>query len=333
MKEKKRRFHMIGIYLITNKINQQKYVGQSIDIQTRFKQHFNRSLNKNSVEYNKVLYQAFREFGIDNFLFEILEECKIEDLDAREIYYISFYDCIYPKGYNRTIGGSGGPSGVKFTKETIQPLIQDLQLNLELSIKDLEEKYQISHQMIYDINNGKHWIQEDLIYPLRKLNHEPKRYFCIDCGKEIYKGSTRCVECHSKSQQTVARPEPFDLLEQIALNGFVKTGQKYGVSDKSVAKWCVAYNLPSKKQEIIDYYNQIMEIFPTERRKVTITKATNKQGKILLQIDKESGEILQKFDSCVAAAIALGNREYNKHISSAAAGSRASAYGYKWRYE
>ena len=188
--------------------------------------------------------------------------------------------------------------------------------------------------MIYDINNGKHWVQEDLIYPLRKLSHEPKRYFCIDCGKEIYKGSTRCVECYSKSQQTVTRPEPFDLLEQIALNGFVKTGQKYGVSDKSIVKWCVAYNLPSKKQEIIDYYNQIMEIFPTEKRKVTVTKATNKkQGKILLQIDKESGEVLQTFDSCVAAAVALGNKEYNKHISSAAAGSRASAYGYKWRYE
>ena len=325
---------MIGIYLITNKINQQKYVGQSIDICSRFKQHFNRSFNKNSIDYNKILYQAFREFGIQNFSFEILEECKKEDLNIREIYYISFYDCIYPKGYNKTAGGSGFSGGVKFTAETVQFLIKDLQFNLALTVKDLEEKYQVSHQTIYDINNGKHWVQENLVYPLRDLTKEPKKYFCIDCGKEIYKGSTRCVECYSKFQRTTVRPEPFDLLEQVALNGFVKTGQKYNVSDKAIVKWCISYNLPSKKQEIIKYYNQIMQIFPLEKRKVTITKSTNKnQGKILLQIDKDSGKVIQEFESCVAAAISLGNRDYNKHISSAAIGSRASAYGYKWRYK
>jgi hypothetical protein len=44
----------------------------------------------------------------ESFTFEILEECSRELLNEREVYWISFYNCIHPLGYNKTSGG-GAP--------------------------------------------------------------------------------------------------------------------------------------------------------------------------------------------------------------------------------
>ena len=74
---------MIGIYLITNKVNGKKYVGQSIDIEERWKDHIWASKKS-----KLLIYRAMRKYGIDNFDFSILEECSIDKLDEREIYWI-----------------------------------------------------------------------------------------------------------------------------------------------------------------------------------------------------------------------------------------------------
>ena len=93
-----------GIYKITNKINGNAYVGLSINIEKRWKSHIERSQNEHDKEYDKVLYHAFRKYGIDNFQFEILEECKPEELKDKEIYWIQYYDT-FKHGYNATPGG------------------------------------------------------------------------------------------------------------------------------------------------------------------------------------------------------------------------------------
>ena len=87
---------MIGIYKITNKINQKCYIGKSIDIEQRFKKHKTNALWKSdkNFKYNYPLYQAFRKYGIENFSFEILEECKEEELDTKEQFY---YNLFQPK--------------------------------------------------------------------------------------------------------------------------------------------------------------------------------------------------------------------------------------------
>lgn len=59
---------MIGIYKITNKINQHCYIGQSRQIEKRWKRHIEISNNKNIKEYQYPLYKAFRKYGIKNFL-------------------------------------------------------------------------------------------------------------------------------------------------------------------------------------------------------------------------------------------------------------------------
>lgn len=95
---------MIGIYKITNKINGQSYIGLSVDIEERWYKHKTNYKNVDNKEYEKTLYRAFRKYGLNNFTFEVIEECEKEDLPNREIFWISFYNT-YADGYNETPGG------------------------------------------------------------------------------------------------------------------------------------------------------------------------------------------------------------------------------------
>ena len=96
----------IGIYKITNKVNDKSYIGLSTNIERRFIDHKHLkdcSRNKNKL---KILYQAFLKYGIENFDFSIIELCPVEKLSERERYWVAFYDTYY-NGYNATVGGDG----------------------------------------------------------------------------------------------------------------------------------------------------------------------------------------------------------------------------------
>lgn len=96
---------MIGIYKITNTVNQKCYIGQSVNIERRFSDHKNRVYY---TQYETPLYKAFKKYGVDKFLFEVLEECSKELLDERERYYIALFKSADKKyGYNFTFGGKG----------------------------------------------------------------------------------------------------------------------------------------------------------------------------------------------------------------------------------
>lgn len=88
-----------GIYKITNKINNKAYIGCSSNIKRRWTVHRSVYKDSSSKEYQKELYIDMREYGIDNFKIEILEECKEEDLFKRESYYIQTLNTI-AEGYN-----------------------------------------------------------------------------------------------------------------------------------------------------------------------------------------------------------------------------------------
>lgn len=73
--------NICGIYKIENLINHKVYIGQSINIKIRWKNHLKVSKNPNSNCYEYPLYKAFRKYGINNFSFEILEECSKDNLN------------------------------------------------------------------------------------------------------------------------------------------------------------------------------------------------------------------------------------------------------------
>lgn len=90
---------MTGIYIIKNKINNKVYIGQSVRLQQRMNEHKRNSSNPH-------LKNAIELYGIDNFSFDILCECKEEELDNLEIQYIKKFDSTNPdKGYNIQVGG------------------------------------------------------------------------------------------------------------------------------------------------------------------------------------------------------------------------------------
>ena len=79
-----------GIYKITNIENQMCYVGQAVNVADRWKQHIKRGLGAETPTRNK-LYPAMLEIGVENFTFELLEECSKADLDRMEDYWQEFF--------------------------------------------------------------------------------------------------------------------------------------------------------------------------------------------------------------------------------------------------
>ena len=79
-----------GIYKITNLENQMCYVGQAANLADRWKQHIKRGIGAETPTKNK-LYPAMIALGVENFTFEIIEECPRDKLDDREDYWQEFF--------------------------------------------------------------------------------------------------------------------------------------------------------------------------------------------------------------------------------------------------
>lgn len=91
-----------GIYKITNIKNNMCYIGQAKDIDDRWKEHMKYGLGIDTPVGNK-LYQAMKEIGPENFTFELLEACPVEQLYEKENFYIELYQA-KDYGYNSING-------------------------------------------------------------------------------------------------------------------------------------------------------------------------------------------------------------------------------------
>ena len=89
-----------GIYKITHRESGMCYIGLSVHIFKRWNGHV-------STKKKYKLHEAFDQFGINAFRFEVVEECDKKELRKREKWWIAHFDCVWPKGYNLNHGGSG----------------------------------------------------------------------------------------------------------------------------------------------------------------------------------------------------------------------------------
>ena len=92
----------MGIYKITNIKTQECYVGQSVDIYKRWCEHCKAGLGIDTPPGNK-LYKAIQSEGLENFTFELLSQCKQNELNDRERYFIQLFQAD-TYGYNGNIG-------------------------------------------------------------------------------------------------------------------------------------------------------------------------------------------------------------------------------------
>ena len=103
-----------GIYKIKNLINNKVYIGSAVNIDRRWSLH-QYHLSKN-IHHSKKLQNSVNKNGIDNFIFEIIEECESGILIEREQYWIDFLNS-YNNGYNST-PKAGSTLGRKHSEKT-----------------------------------------------------------------------------------------------------------------------------------------------------------------------------------------------------------------------
>ena len=242
---------MTGIYQIKNLINGKIYIGQSKNIASRWHRH-----RTDYRKFDYAIYRAMRKYGLNNFEFSVLEECSIDQLNEREIYWIEEKDSHNPEhGYNLTDGGLYTKTCTVLTEEQVLEIYEKLKTNM--AMVDIAKDYNVTYHTISDINTGETWVHKDQVYPIRKRK-SAKQVYCIDCGKEITPTATRCQDCYNKikHQQRIGREE---LKSLIRTTPFTKIGEMYNVSDNAVRKWCIGFNLPSKRKDIKSYSDEEWE--------------------------------------------------------------------------
>lgn len=325
---------MIGIYKVINLVNSKVYIGQSEHIERRWEKHHTAPFNPNASQYNGPFYRAIRKYGIENFHFEVIEQCSKDKLDERERYwikhyhtYLGFKNC---KGYNLTLGGQSSASHYLSYDEVQE--IQNTLLTTRISQMDISKKYGVSQMTISDINRGATWVDEELEYPLRtkafKTNDKGESITyqkpCPRCGKMIDKRSNFCQDCSlivRKEEFIKSLPITKDELKQLLLdnNGsFAKVGKMFNISDNGLRKWCKNLDLPTHAK---DY----------KQDKSQTQKQQYHPPRAVYMLDKETEEVLKEF-SCYAEAGRFLGIKNATHIGDVANGKRKTAYGYKWRY-
>lgn len=195
---------MIGIYKIENKINQHVYIGQSNNIETRWKQH--RANIKNGTQ---TIYKAIRKYGLNNFDFSVLEECSLSELNEREKYWINFYNS-YENGYNENLGGEG----VKiFTQKFIDQIIFKWEEGYSISqianffkkenytIQHILRKFCNSYSGKESVKRGKAYQQSNLsvIYEFNKDNKIINKYSSMSALAKEFKISQQSINSALKA--------------------------------------------------------------------------------------------------------------------------------------
>ena len=219
---------MYSIYKITHKDSGKCYIGQTIDVRNRWRDH----CYKNSG--CKKLSRAIQKYGKDAFEWEVILICNEEMVDYYEIELIKVYDTI-KNGYNITPGGGGtgfGEDNPSSKLTNIQRIeVTDLYISGHFNQKEIGELYGVSPKCIGRIvrdvdpnikkinlkinrsinrsgisNPTRSQLNRDMFgekHPKSKLTNQQRREICnlYETGRcsyreigELYHVHKRCIE-------------------------------------------------------------------------------------------------------------------------------------------
>jgi group I intron endonuclease len=324
-----------GVYLITNNTNGKIYIGSAYDLYKRYWSHFNNlKLNQHP---NRHLQSAYNKYGLENFSMKALEIIeRIDDksdfkiiLEAREQHYLDNLlhaqednDLFHEKGYNnRRIAKSN--LGIKFSAE--------IRLNMGRE-KGFIQPPHIAHRLRTQKIGKKDSVETKI-----KKSESLKKYRASDEYRQWLKENPfHHTEEHKKklSHKYGKAVLQFDLQGNL-LNEFYCTREaKEKTKNGSVTASCLGKYRKAGKHLFL--YKEDYEKMTKDQFKERLTLATNPRplpanARKVNQLDKDTNEIINTFDSCMSAGIYIGKRD-GGNISSACSGKLTTCYGYKWQY-
>ena len=351
------------IYIITNNINQKKYVGQTTQtIEKRWAEHCYDAINNRDDFY---FHKAIRKYGQENFTIECLIECEDSLLDEKEIFYIEKYKTfyIYNLGYNLTRGGSGS---TKINRDEIM-----LQWNQGKSTKEIADYFGFYSRTITDVlkQNG---ITQSEIYS-RSMKYgarfREKRIFQYDLSGRLINVYESLNDMHN---QTGYRKDYISAAcrhTYPSANGYlwIYEDEEESISSllnkipKELAHVVLQYD--NQGNFIAEYpsYNSAAEAVGCDRGLIANAAKTlsatakgyfwkdkddsidiidkikafnsrySDRKKQVIQMDLD-GNIIATHESITTAAEVLGNPGLRAAIGRVCSGKQKTSGGYKWAY-
>lgn len=285
------------IYKATNKINGKSYVGQTCDFRSRVWQH-QRCYEKEDCDFHR----AIKEFGFDNFSWEIIETCESEDRACElEKYYIEKFNT-YRDGYNMTKGGKGAPY------HNARAVV----------LLTLDGQYIKSYDSAMDAEiDGFH--NTDVLLNCKGKRRQTKGYMFM--FEDEYK---------SNGAKTYRKPEPNGMrsIIQCDMKGnFIHKFKSLQEAARITGanRTTISGVLSNTYKSANGYIFVYEEDFPI--KDLSIYKK-RKKGRKVAQVDAKSGEIIRVFDRISEAGESLGVNY--KAIHKVIDKEGRTAYGYKW---
>lgn len=287
------------IYKIENKINHKIYIGQTTrTVLSRWKEHISQAKDINKPHH--YFHNAINKYGEENFIVKEIDSCdNKEELNAKEIYYISIYNSNNPKyGYNLTKGGEGG-----YTSEVCQLDLNGKLLKTYPSIAQASRETGCSHSSI------------------------------CGCCTGTYNQSLSYQWCYKKdlkeriNQPAIKKKQTNIPVIQLTKNGdFVKlwytikeAQDYYNISNGKISAVC-------RGKRITTAGYKWKYLFPQQQEKTT----AHYFSRPVNQFSKD-GRFIKKFNSVNEASLSIGQQK-GGHISEVCKGKRAFCGGYKWEY-
>jgi group I intron endonuclease len=285
-----------GIYKITNTVNEKVYIGQSIDIYTRWTTHKNEL--RNNRHHNMYLQRAWNKHGEEKFCFDILEECSESLLNEKECYYIELLNSMDENyGYNLV---SGGTSNKRFTEEVLKRMS-----NAQTGRVHSEE----TKKKISEAHKGK-IVSEDVIMKLRESHKKENLSQETLIKMSLAKKGKSLSEEHRKK---LAESRKNIIISEETRKKISESNMGHEVSQET-----------REKLRKVHLGRKLSEESKEKVRKTRIKKA-------VVQLDKNNGSFICEYESITLAEEITGVP--GTHISACCKGKRKSAKGFIWCYK
>lgn len=343
---KKAQPRICGIYKITNTIDGKVYIGQSVNIYQRWKNHKSAARDPHSPTHHLPLYCALREYGEENFTFEIIEQCNEDELNDEERKYIQEYQSDDSKhGYNDSQKDYRFPDRAKISR------IMDLLRNSGLFMDEISMMCDQSFNTVRLINKGKSYHKQDMQYPLRseldrKTIHRMRYKQCRPSieyrenhsAGESYEEYKRI--CRQRNAAGEKIPIVFDedidvdFIGEILATSLFEVAEKYGYGDgTNVQRHLKNAGFPYKNADMKMYYEREKGIphktSPVSRKQKAFR--TPRISRPIAQYDGETRELVDVFLTASEAARSVGAIPSNV-INAAQNRARIKrCRGYFWR--